>query len=67
MMVADLARHGTSPPPDSAGRGSQNNASVRKVKFLKNVRMINSPVTEEEYQDILRMAGIAAHSGLPLP
>jgi predicted RNA-binding protein with PUA-like domain len=43
------------------------NASVRKVKFLKNVRSIISQVTEEEYQEILRMAGIVATPGLPLP
>jgi hypothetical protein len=40
---------------------------VRKVKFLKNVRLIISQVTEEEYQEILRMAGIVATPGLPLP
>jgi predicted RNA-binding protein with PUA-like domain len=45
----------------------RNNPSVRKVKFLKNVRLIISPVTEEEYQEILRMAGIVASPGLPLP
>jgi predicted RNA-binding protein with PUA-like domain len=45
----------------------RNNASVRKVKFLKNVRLIISPVTEDEYQEILRMAGIVATPGLPLP
>jgi predicted RNA-binding protein with PUA-like domain len=45
----------------------RNNTSVRKVKFLKNVRLIISQVTEEEYQDILRMAGIVATPGLPLP
>jgi predicted RNA-binding protein with PUA-like domain len=45
----------------------RNNASVRKVKFLKNVRLIISQVTEEEYQEILRMAGIVATPGLPLP
>jgi predicted RNA-binding protein with PUA-like domain len=44
-----------------------NNASVRRIKFLKNVRLIISPVTEEEYQEILRMAGIVATPGLPLP
>jgi len=40
---------------------------VRKLKFLKNVRMIISPVAEIEYQEILRMAGIVAAPGLPLP
>ena len=37
------------------------------MKFLKNVRLIISPVTEEEYQEILRMSGIVASPGLPLP
>src|ERR1700741_3153514 len=43
------------------------NPVLRKMKFLKNVRLIISPVSDEEYQDILRMAGIVASPGLPLP
>lgn len=43
------------------------NPNLRKVKFLKNVRLIISPLTEAEYQDMLRMAGIVASPGLPLP
>jgi predicted RNA-binding protein with PUA-like domain len=43
------------------------NPALKKLKFLKNVRLIISPVTEEEYQEILRMAGIVATPGLPLP
>ena len=43
------------------------NKALRKVKLLKNVRLIVSPITEEEYQEILRMAGIVAMPGLPLP
>ncbi len=43
------------------------NPALRKVKFLKNVRLIISPIAEEEYQEILRMAGIVASPGLPLP
>jgi len=43
------------------------NPALRKVKFLKNVRLIISPISEEEYQEILRMAGIVAAPGLPLP
>jgi predicted RNA-binding protein with PUA-like domain len=43
------------------------NKALRRVKFLKNVRLIVSPVTEEEYQEILKMAGIVATPGLPLP
>ena len=44
----------------------ENNA-VKKLKFLKNVRLIISQVSDEEYQEILRMAGIVATPGLPLP
>ncbi len=43
------------------------NPALRKVRFLKNVRLIISPITDEEYQEILRMAGIVASPGLPLP
>ena len=43
------------------------NRSLRKVKFLKNVRLIISRLTPEEYQEILRMAGIVASPGMPLP
>jgi hypothetical protein len=37
------------------------------MKFLKNVRLIISALTEEEYQELLRMAGIVASPGMPLP
>ena len=66
MLVADLRAMERLPrqiPLDEL----RNNGSVRKVKFLKNVRLIISPVTEDEYQEILRMAGIVATPGLPLP
>jgi predicted RNA-binding protein with PUA-like domain len=43
------------------------NPALRKMKFLKNVRLIISPVSDEEYQEVLRMAGIVASPGLPLP
>jgi predicted RNA-binding protein with PUA-like domain len=43
------------------------NRALRKVKFLKNVRLIISPLTDEDYQEILRMAGIVASPGMPLP
>jgi predicted RNA-binding protein with PUA-like domain len=43
------------------------NPAIRKLKFLKNIRMIVCPVGETEYQEILRMAGIVAAPGLPLP
>ena len=66
MMVADLRAMERLPrqiPLDEL----RNNPAVRKVKFLKNVRLIISQVTDEEYQEILRMAGIVASPGLPLP
>jgi predicted RNA-binding protein with PUA-like domain len=66
MMVADLRAMERLPrqvPLDEL----RENSSVRKLKFLKNVRLIVSPVTDEEYQEILRMAGIVATPGLPLP
>jgi predicted RNA-binding protein with PUA-like domain len=43
------------------------NKALRKVKFLKNTRMTICPLTEEEYADVLRMAGIVASPGIPLP
>ena len=43
------------------------NKALRKVKFLKNTRLTICPLTEEEYADILRMAGIVASPGIPLP
>jgi predicted RNA-binding protein with PUA-like domain len=66
MMVADLRAMERLPRQVSLDE-LRENAAVRKVKFLKNVRSIISQVTEEEYQEILRMAGIVATPGLPLP
>jgi predicted RNA-binding protein with PUA-like domain len=43
------------------------NPALRRVKFLKNVRLIISPITDEEYQEILAMAGIVPAPGFPLP
>jgi predicted RNA-binding protein with PUA-like domain len=43
------------------------NKALRKVKFLKNVRLIISTISDVEYQEILRMAGIVATPGIPLP
>lgn len=40
---------------------------LKKVKFLKNTRMTICPLTEEEYAEILRLAGIVASPGIPLP
>ena len=43
------------------------NKPLRKVKFLKNTRLTISPLTEEEYTEVLRMAGLVASPGIPLP
>jgi predicted RNA-binding protein with PUA-like domain len=43
------------------------NRALRKVKFLKNTRLTICPLTEEEYAEILRLAGIVASPGIPLP
>ena len=43
------------------------NRALRKMKFLKNVRLIVSPLSDEEYQEIMRMVGIVASPGFPLP
>jgi predicted RNA-binding protein with PUA-like domain len=43
------------------------NPALKKMKLLKNVRLIVSLLTDLEYQEILRMAGIVASPGIPLP
>ena len=40
---------------------------LKKIKFLKNTRLTICPLTDEEYSDILKMAGIVASPGIPLP
>jgi predicted RNA-binding protein with PUA-like domain len=43
------------------------NRALRRVKFLKNVRLTISALEPDEYAEILRMAGIVAQPGFPLP
>jgi predicted RNA-binding protein with PUA-like domain len=43
------------------------NRALRKMKLLKNVRVLITTITEEEYLEILRMAGIVPTPGIPLP
>ena len=43
------------------------NPALKKVKMLKNVRLLISAVTDAEYLEILRMAGIVPTPGIPLP
>jgi len=42
-------------------------ATVKRLKFLKNVRLAISPMSEQEYTDLLKMAGLVAQPGIPLP
>jgi predicted RNA-binding protein with PUA-like domain len=43
------------------------NKALRKIKFLKNTRLTICPLSDEEYSEILKMAGIVASPGIPLP
>jgi predicted RNA-binding protein with PUA-like domain len=45
----------------------RDNRLLRKIKFLKNTRLTICALTDEEYAEILRMAGIVATPGIPLP
>ena len=45
----------------------RDNRALRKVKFLKNTRLTICPLNDEEYSEVLRMAGIVATPGIPLP
>jgi predicted RNA-binding protein with PUA-like domain len=45
----------------------RDNKGLRKVKFLKNTRLTICALSEEEYAAILKMAGIVASPGIPLP
>ena len=65
-LVADLRAYEKLPRSISLTEMRANTA-LRKVKLLKNVRLIVSPLTEAEYQELLRMAGIVAMPGVPLP
>ena len=65
-LVADLRAFEKLPRPVSLAE-MRGNPALRKVKLLKNVRLIISAVSEAEYQELLRMAGIVAMPGVPLP
>jgi predicted RNA-binding protein with PUA-like domain len=45
----------------------RDNRALRKIKFMKNTRLTICPLTDEEYTEILKMAGIVASPGIPLP
>ena len=65
-LVADLRAFEKLPRQVTLAEMRENPA-LKKVKFLKNVRRIVSQISDEEYQEILRMAGIVATPGIPLP
>lgn len=65
-LVADLRAYEKLPRPVTLAE-MRGNPALRKVKLLKAVRRIVSPLTEAEYQELLRMAGIVAMPGVPLP
>jgi len=64
-LVADLRAYEKLPRPVTLAE-MRANPAVRKMKLLKNVRLIISALSEEEYQELLRMAGIVAMPGVPL-
>jgi predicted RNA-binding protein with PUA-like domain len=65
-LVADL-RAFERLPRQVALTELRENRTLRKMKLLKNVRVLITAITEEEYLEILRMAGIVATPGIPLP
>ena len=65
-LVADL-RAFERLPRQVALAELRGNRQLRKMKLLKNVRVLISSITDEEYLEILRMSGIVATPGIPLP
>ena len=64
-LVADLRAYEKLPRSVTLAE-MRANPALRKVKLMKNVRRIISPLSEAEYQELLRMAGIVAMPGVPL-
>jgi len=64
--VADLRAFEKLPRPVTLPE-MRANPALRKAKLLKNVRLLISPISEAEYLELLRMAGIVATPGVPLP
>ncbi len=65
-LVADLRAYERLPRQVTLAEMRANRA-LKKVKLLKNVRLIISLITEADYLELLRMAGIVAMPGMPLP
>ena len=66
QYVADLRAFEKLPRQVTLGE-MRGNAALRKMKLLKNVRLLISSISDAEYQEILRMAGIVPTPGIPLP
>jgi predicted RNA-binding protein with PUA-like domain len=65
-LVADLRAFERLPRQVTLAELRENRV-LRKMKLLKNVRVLITAITEEEYLEILRMSGIVATPGIPLP
>ncbi len=65
-LVADLRAFERLPRQVTLAELRENRV-LRKMKLLKNVRVLISSITDAEYLEILRMSGIVATPGLPLP
>lgn len=65
-LVADLRAFDRLPRQVSLAE-LRANPALKKMKLVKNVRILISSITDIEYQEILRMAGIVASPGIPLP
>lgn len=65
-LVADLRAFERLPRQVTLAELRENRA-LRKMKLLKNVRVLITAITDEEYLEILRMAGIVPTPGIPLP
>ena len=64
-LVADLRAYERLPRQVALAEMRANKA-LRKVKLMKNVRLIVSSITEAEYLELLRMAGIVPMPGISL-
>jgi predicted RNA-binding protein with PUA-like domain len=65
-LVADLRAFERLPRQVTLAELRENRA-LRKMKLLKNVRVLITSISNEEYLEILRMAGIVPTPGIPLP
>src|SRR6266852_5984877 len=63
-LVADLRAFEKLPRPVTLAE-MRANPVLRKAKLLKNVRLLISQISEAEYLELLRMAGIVATPGVP--